>query len=111
MNECTSFWGHDFIWLTLSENAINEGDLKQMCKRCGLVQTVKFSDGGDRLVYNDIGYSENKDEVIAYWSNLKVEEEQSASRVKSARARTARETIIPTSELVLKITNKEVDSQ
>ena len=106
---CTSFWGHDWVVLKDSQPWY-EYTWKQICKNCGLVQKMEECVGEGDFIYVDVGYAENKNEVIAFWSNLKAEQEQSTSHVKHDRDRMIRENIIPTSKLILSLTNKEVDS-
>ena len=52
----------------------------------------------------------NKEELASAWCKINAESRWEALHKKQVKERNIRETIIPTRELVLKVTNKEVDS-
>jgi len=107
---CTSILGH--TWVDLKDShPWYEYTWKRVCKKCGLVQKMRECVGVTAYVYVDVGYAENVDELIALALEQKAESRREATHKKQVKERNIRETIIPTRELVLKVTNKEVDSQ
>ena len=102
---CTSIWGHKWVDIPITLDSTYQ----RVCRKCGLIQTLREFGYVDYR-YVDVGYAENVDELIALALEQKAESRREATHKKPVKERNIRETIIPTRELVLKVTNKEVDS-